>query len=206
MKQIYRLCGGISSKELEKFTKASYKKKKDAQNVNGYALDKELSTKRSKVYVDKNGKAVVTHAGTHSISDWKNNFFIPFGKYESTDRYKKQEKVTKAANAKYGMNNITTTTHSQSGETARILAKKGLTSKSVSLNPAIMGKSHTGVQVVRSKTDLVSALTPMGKNDVTIKAKTYSPLAEHSPSVLSRVEQEFGGRMKTRPRGMCWVE
>ncbi len=66
-------------------------------------------------------------------------------------------------------------------------------------------KKHTGVQVVRSSGDLVSALTPMSKNDKSIKSKTYSPLAEHSPSVLSRVDQDFGGYMKPRSRGMVFV-
>ena len=37
-------------KSLKNFVDASYKKKSEAQNVDGYQLDKELSTKRNKVY------------------------------------------------------------------------------------------------------------------------------------------------------------
>jgi hypothetical protein len=116
---------------------------------------------------------------------------------KNTKRYKDAEKVQRKANAKYGQDSVETISHSKSGEIARILAKKGLTSKSVSLNPAILGKKHKGVQVVRSKADIVSALTPMGENDVTISNKTYNPLIEHGTSVLSREPQNFGGKYIT---------
>lgn len=200
------LCGGLSSKELNKFVKASYKKKRDAKNVSGYTLDPSISTKRSKVYVDQSGKVVVAHAGTDSASDWAHNIAIlnPFQDYTKQDRYKRAEAVQRAANEKYGQQNITTTSHSQSGAIAAELARKGLTSKSVSLNPAIIGK-HSGVQVVRSAHDPVSMLTSMGERDFQIEGKTINPLIEHRSSTLSRIEQEFGGYMLTRPRGMMFV-
>ena len=200
-------CGGISSKDLEKFTKASYKKKKDAQHVSGYTLDKDLSTKRSKVYVDPlTSKVVVAHAGTDSLSDWGHNFSIinPFQNYANQDRYKRAEKVQIAANKKYGIDNVTTTSHSQSGAIAKELARKGLTKSSVSLNPAVIGK-HKGVQVVRSAHDPVSLLTHMGKHDVTIDGKTMNLLIEHKPSTLSRIDREFGGYLKPRGNGMVFV-
>jgi hypothetical protein len=187
--------------------KNSYRKKKDVKVIDGFELNKELSTNRSKVYSNAEGKAIISHTGTNSALDWINNLYIPFGQYEKTERYKRQEAAQKKVNAVYGKDNVLTTSHSQSGETARILAKKGLSSKSISVNPAIISKKHKGVQIVRSNTDLVSALTPMSRNDVTIKAKTYSPLAEHSPSILSRTDQEFNGGLylQHRPRGMMFV-
>ena len=199
------LCGGISSNDLNRLVKNSYKKKKDIKPISGYELNKELSSKRSKIYSNAEGQALISHSGTDSAKDWVNNAFIPFG-YKNTERYKRQEAAQKKVNAVYGKDNVLTTSHSQSGETARILSKKGLSSKSVSINPAILLKKHTGVQIVRSNTDLVSALTPMGENDVTIKAKTYSPLSEHSPAILSRTDQDFGGIMRHRPRGLAWIE
>ena len=205
------MVGGLSSKELSKFVKASYKKKSDAQSVDGYTLDKELSSKRSKVFVDPSGKVVVAHAGTDQASDWVHNLAVPIPSlYKKQDRYKKAETVQKQANKKYGKDNITTISHSQSGAIANELAKKGLTEKSISLNPAILG-SHKGLQVVRSKGDVVSALTSIGDKDVEIKNKTFNPLVEHSTSVLSRQPQEYVGGcccneiMRTRPRGMQFV-
>ena len=199
-------CGGISSNDLNRLVKNSYKKKKNIKPISGYELNKELSSKRSKIYSNAEGQALISHSGTDSAKDWVNNAFIPFGQYKNTERYKRQEAAQKKVNAVYGKDNVLTTSHSQSGETARILSKKGLSSKSVSINPAIILKKHKNVQVVRSSGDLVSALTPMGKNDVTLDSATYSPLAEHSPSVLSRTDQDFGGQyLKPRSRGMCFV-
>jgi hypothetical protein len=194
-----RKVGGVNSKELSKFVKNSYAKRKDAKPVGNYVLDKELSTGKSKVYYDPTTKkSVVAHSGTHgTFQDWKQNINILTGNMKNTKRYKDAEKIQRKANAKYGKDSVETISHSKSGEIARILAKKGLTSKSVSLNPAILGKKHKGVQVVRSKADIVSALTPMGENDVTISNKTYNPLIEHGTSVLSREPQNFGGKYIT---------
>ena len=199
------LSGGLSSKEFNKFVKASYKKKSDAQHVNGYTLDKELSTKRSKVYVSPEGKVVHAMSGTDSASDWLHNPSILFGMHHKTDRYKRAEKVQKAANLKYGQDNVTTTSHSQSGAIAKEFARKGLTSHSVSLNPAIIGH-HKGVEVVRSAHDPVSALTHIGKRDTTIEGKTLNPLIEHNARVLSRTEGDFGGceYMPQNKRHMCF--
>ena len=188
---------GLSSKELNKFVKASYKKKKDANEVNGYSLDKELSTKRSKVYVSPKGKTVVAHSGTDSASDWVHNLAVPIPSlYKKQDRYKRAEAVQKEANRKYGKDNITTVSHSQSGQIANIMSKKGLTNKSVSLNPAIIGKHDPKLKVVRSAYDPVSALTSMDKNDLTIEGDTINPLVEHNPAILSRVNIGLGKYIK----------
>ena len=180
--------------------------------MDGYKLDKDLSTKRSKVFVNPEGKTVVAHAGTDSASDWGHNILVPISPlYAKQDRYKRAEKVQKQANKKYGQENITTVSHSQSGAIAKELARKGLTDASVSLNPAIIGQ-HSGVQIVRSKGDVVSALTSIGEKDVELGNKTYNPLVEHGTSVLSRDPREYVGGcycnaiMKTRPRGMMFVE
>lgn len=181
--------GGISNKDLQSFVKSSYKKKKDAK-VEGYDLDKSLSTKRSKVYT-KDGKAVVAHAGTDSLTDWGNNLLIPLGLHKYSSRYKEAKKIQEQANKKYGKENIDTVSHSQSGHIANDLAKEGLTQKhqSTTLNPAIINPfdKHKGVKVVKSSRDLVSALTHTGKKDEVIKAKTFNPLKEHSPDILGGI-------------------
>jgi hypothetical protein len=185
--------GALTAKETEKFIKAGYKKKKDAK-VDGYVLDKSLSSKKNKVYVDpKTKEVVIANAGTSSMSDWKNNPSIAMGSYKNTHRYKQAEKTQKKAIAKYGVENITNVAHSQSGETARIFAKKGLTQNAIAVNPAIIGKkAGKNVDVVRSSGDVVSAFT-QGKRK-TINAKTFNPLAEHSAPILSRNSAEMYGK------------
>lgn len=185
--------GYLKPSSLSKFIKASYSKKKDVPEVNGYKLDKSISSKRSKVYVDSEGKAVVTHAGTDSASDWLNNLLIPIPSlYRRTDRYKRAEDVQQKALAKY--KDVETVGHSQSGNIVNELTKKGLTKKgkTQALNPALLNPfdSHKGVKVIRSSGDVVSALTRKGKDDITIPAKSFNPLKEHSPDILG----ELGGR------------
>lgn len=184
--------GYLKPSSLSKFIKASYSKKKDVPEVNGYKLDKSISSKRSKVYVDPEGKAVVTHAGTDSASDWLNNLLIPIPSlYRRTDRYKRAEDVQQKALAKY--KDVETVGHSQSGNIVNELTKKGLTKKgkTQALNPALLNPfdSHKGVKVIRSSGDVVSALTRKGKDDITIPAKSFNPLKEHSPDILG----ELGG-------------
>jgi hypothetical protein len=189
---VKRKGGYLKPSELNKFIKASYEKKKDVQKIDDYTLDKTISSKRSKVYVNPEGKAVVTHAGTDSASDWLNNLLIPIPSlYRRTDRYKRAEDVQRKALAKY--DNVETTGHSQSGNIVNELTKKGLTKKGKTtvLNPALLNPfdTHKGVQVIRSSGDVVSALTRKGKDDITIPAKSFNPLKEHSPDILG----ELGG-------------
>ena len=63
--------------------------------------------------------------------------------------------------------------------------------------PAIIGNKPKGLKVIRSSGDIVSALTNLDPEDVTIQAKTYNPITEHGTSILgsfytnSRSYKEF---------------
>nr|WPF46542.1 MAG: hypothetical protein [Lake Baikal virophage 5] len=180
--------GNINDEELAKFVDAGYKTKSEAENVDGYVLDKELSTKRDKVYYDPNtGKAVHTIAGTDKAKDWSNNLLIPLGLHQYSNRYKNAEKIQKKANEKYGKDNLSLVSHSQSGNIAQNLAKKKLVGdENITLNPAIIGSHNPKLKVVKSSGDVVSALTLTNKKDKVIKSKTWNPLTEHSSKVLTR--------------------
>jgi len=191
--------GGISTRQLRDFVKASYKKKEDAPEVDGYKLDNELSTKRSKVYVNAKGEAVVAHAGTDSATDWANNLLAPIPYlYKKTSRYKDAKAVQEKALKKYGKDKLTTTGHSQSGLIVNELNKEGLTGKEADvLNPAILNpfEKHKGIKVVRSKRDPVSFLTRKNKKDITIEGNSFNPITEHQPDILNRIDNiELGGR------------
>ena len=194
---------GLSGHHVNKFVQASYAKKKHA-NVEGYELDRELSTKNNKVYRDPAGKAVIANAGTSSIADWWNNKNILFGNYDKTARYKEVEDVQKKAIEKYGLHNITNVGHSQSGEALRLLKKKGLTQDAIAVNPAIIGKPTEGVNVIRSSGDWVSAFTPTTGSDTVIPATTFNPLVEHGSEIINQahVERMFGKPEPVPPTGM----
>jgi hypothetical protein len=180
--------GNIDNEELAKFVDAGYKTKSEAENVDGYVLDKELSTKRDKVYYDPNtGKAVHTIAGTDKAKDWSNNLLIPLGLHQYSNRYKNAEKIQKEANKKYGKDNLSLISHSQSGNIAQNLAKKKLVGdENITLNPAIIGSHNPKLKVVKSSGDVVSALTFTNKKDKVIKTGSYNPLYNHSTKILTR--------------------
>jgi hypothetical protein len=179
---------------LKNFVDAGYKKKSEATNVNGYILDKDLSTKRDKVYHDpKTGKVVHTIAGTDTLKDWSNNALIPLGLHQYSNRYKNAERIQKEANKKYGKNNVSLVTHSQSGNIAESLANKNLVGgENTTLNPAIIGSHNKNIKVVKSIIDPVSLLTNTNKNDVKIIPKTFNPIKEHSTDILEKTKNIFG--------------
>jgi hypothetical protein len=178
--------GGSLGKTASKlFLEQSYKK--NPKPVGKFQIDKELSTNRSKVYVNPKGQVVVAHQGSKGLKDWLvNNPAILLGQYKKTDRYKDIKKLQKAVNAKYGKENVETVSHSQTGQASRQLAKEGLTEsgKNTTLNPAVIGRKPKGVKVYKSSGDLVSAFTTLDEDDEVIEAKTYNPITEHKPSIL----------------------
>lgn len=187
----------LDKSEFKKFVDAGYKNKREANEINGYILDKELSTKRDKIYVNpKTGKVKHVIAGTDSLKDWSNNLLIPLGLHHHTNRYKNSESIQKKANEKYGKENVDLITHSQSGNIAENLAKRGLVGgENTSLNPAIMGKHSKDLQVVKSALDPVSLLTKTNKNDVILNPSSINPLTEHSTSILGKGYKKKGGNI-----------
>lgn len=178
--------GGSLGKTASKlFLEQSYKD--NPQPIGKFQIDKELSTNRSKVYVNPKGQAVVAHQGSKGLDDWiKYNPSILIGKYKNTDRYRDIEKLQKKVNEKYGKENVETVSHSQTGQASRQLAKEGLTKlgKSQTLNPAIIGRKNKGLKVYRSSGDIVSSLTKLDEGDVVIPAKSLNPIEEHRPAIL----------------------
>ena len=62
--------GGLKSNTFQKLLEASYS---GAEEVEGFTMDKSISSNTSKVYVHPSGQVVVAHRGTSGVSDWGNN-------------------------------------------------------------------------------------------------------------------------------------
>ena len=181
--------------EIQKFIDASYEGKKgDTERIGTYVLDKELSTRKAKVYHDSTtGKTVVANRGTTgTLSDWHNNLQYLRGKYDDTDRMKQAEDVQRRTIAKYGKVD-TNVGHSQGGIITRKLNEKGLTGEVINLNPASMfEKQKENEYVIRSKADPVSllhALNPFAKKkNTTTTSGSKNLLKEHGSNILSRLD------------------
>lgn len=184
--------GKLSRDELKGLLDASYDGR---AKVGDWVLDKQLSTKTSKVY-SKGDRAVVAHRGTEGITDWGNNLAYALGGeylYKKTDRFKEAKKVQKEAEKKYGAKNVSTIGHSQGGLQAELLGNKS--KEIITLNKAThpLISRHSGNQTdIRSDRDVVSIATKTPTTE--IKAESYNPLTEHSPDILNRVsaDTEYG--------------
>ena len=186
----------IKVSTLEKMLKASYAKDRPKE-IDGFMLDEELSVPEVAVYFDSNTKkAKVIHRGTEaSIKDWLNNVQYAVGNYTKTDRFRISKEVQNKAEAKYGKSNIDTLSHSQGSVPARLLGND--TANVINVNPAYLGEKHLSNEyILRSSRDPVSMVQGLksmfikNSNDITIPAKSFNPLVEHSYNILKRLPSE----------------
>lgn len=195
--------GKLAPTEVKHFLEESYNKNAKDQ-LDGYILDKSLSSDTAKVYHNPTtGQTVVAHRGTSGLKDWANNVAYAVGAYKYTDRYKKGKKAQEGAEKKYGKENISTLGHSQSGVLARELGKD--TKEIINVNPAYrFEKPAKNEYTIRSSSDIVSApYAPIAKareylfpkyskkRDITIQSKNPADiLREHSYDILDRLPQD----------------
>jgi hypothetical protein len=195
--------GKLKVKELHGLLHSSYDPKDE---VEGFILDKSLSSKTSKVYYNpENHQSVVAHRGTEGFSDWFNNAVYAYGGknyYQYTPRYREAKSVQEKAQRKYGADNITTIGHSQGGLQAEMLGTTG--KEIITLNKATRPFSNTKSSKqfdVRADIDIVSSLNPIQSkngNEIIIPAKNIGRLDAHSIDILQKLEgdREIGLGLK----------
>lgn len=171
--------------------------------VEGFVMDKEISSNTSKVYVHPSGQVVVAHRGTSGVLDWGNNaVYGVFGDigYKLTPRFKEAQKVQQNAEKKYGAKNITTIGHSQGAYQAQLLG--GNTREIITLNKAtrpneiLYGSSKKKNQYdVRSSGDAVSLFrNPLQlKNEISLE-NTGNLLKNHSTDILNKKNVIYGDK------------
>jgi hypothetical protein len=189
---------GLKADTFRQLLESSY----EGGDVAGFTMDRQLSTKTSKVYTHPSGQIVVAHRGTAGALDWGNNAFYAVGgdfAYKLTSRYREAKKVQQQAEKKYGAKNITTIGHSQGGLQAQLLG--GNSKEIITLNKAtrpqeaIFGSSKKSNQYdVRASGDAVSLFrNPFQKSkDETIKSKKNT-LEQHSTDILKGQEGKVYG-------------
>jgi hypothetical protein len=186
--------GAVEASNIKDFVESSYKNNKEAkENIGDYKLDKQLSTRESKVYHDpKSNKTVVANRGTKGSKDWANNALYGadvltgnlFHFYDKSDRMKKAEKVQEDAIKKYGKVD-TNVGHSQSGIITRKLNDKNKTGEIININPAsFYEKPKKNEHNYRSTFDPVSYFS---RGATTVKDYTINPLKAHSTSFLNKL-------------------
>jgi hypothetical protein len=192
---------------LEQMLKKTYEKTQEGSAVNSYVEDKELSDRRSRVFYDPKTKhTVVAHRGSASAQDWAENAMYAFG-FRGGRNYKHARGVQRAAEEKYGTENLTTIGHSKGALHAQDFGQKGdivTLNKPVNIKDALAYKVPKYQTDYRGEGDVVSVLRPLqkGKKEITLtkekstksrvkKALLHpfsSLLKEHSTDTLSRKE------------------
>jgi len=183
--------GKLSSNDLYALLKSGY----DSSDVQGYILDKDISTDKNKVFYNPTTqKAVIVHRGTKGWEDWSNNAIYAIGgveAYKNTQRYKEAETVQNKAIEKYGANHIATIGHSQGGLQAELLGYP--TYETITYNkPNIHNQKIINPYQydIRTERDPISYI---GSNpDYIIPSTSYNPVYEHSLNPLTDTEREYG--------------
>lgn len=95
----------------------------------GYDIDKDLSSRYSTVYSNKNGRAVIAYRGTvpHNLSDLYADATDIFGssrKLVDSPRFAQADKLYTRTVAKYGKKNVQVTGHSLGGSQAMYVGRR----------------------------------------------------------------------------------
>jgi hypothetical protein len=181
--------GSVSISQLKRFIDNSYKHTEDS--IDGFLLDKELSTHETQVFVNHQDKRlIIVFTGTYKTLDWINNYRFVVGEYKQTRRFKNAKKVFEEALKKYHGYIVTLLGHSQ-GFIPEDLLNDRRVYEVIGYNGATLGtKLENNEYMVRTSNDIVSLLTPKSERTITIPSRTMNPLREHSTTPLEGLPQD----------------
>ena len=194
--------GKIENDVFQKMLKSSYKDEGD-NNIGDFQLDKELSTKTSKVYNNPNiKKTAVVHRGASGVIDWGNNAIFAIGgkdAYMKTSRFKNAKDTQLKAEEKYGK--ASAYGHSQGALISQLVASPN-TDEVITYNTA----SHPIYKIpklerqtnIRTSKDIVSSFSH--DNDIVIPSTSNSILENHKTDALSRLGDVEIGKGLRKPR------
>ena len=193
--------GKIEVKFLKKLLKQSYKNKdKTDTNIdNKYILDNNLSTDKTKVYINKDTNEIsMVNRGTSDFKDIITDVKLFFG-YKD-DRFKESQDILNKIKEKYPNNPIDILGHSLAGAIAETIGHDTQVKNIITLNKPttpldLINKSKINDKQydIRTSLDLISVLQPFqqDKNDIVIPSSTNNLYTEHKVDTLSRLPQDL---------------
>lgn len=193
--------GKVEVKYLNKLLNESYKSKdKTAANIDDrYYLDPELSTDKTKVYIDKNTNDItMVNRGTSDFKDVMTDAKLLFGYNDK--RFNEPKDILGKVKQKYTDKNIDLLGHSLGAKIAETLGDDPRVKNVITLNKPTTPKDLIQKSKINSKQydirttgDLVSVLQPFqtGQNDIVISSETKNPYTEHKIDTLDRLDQNL---------------
>ena len=193
--------GKIEVKYLNKLLNESYKGKNNTSaNIDDrYILDNDLSTDKTKVYIDKNTNGIaMVNRGTSDFKDVMTDAKLLFGYNDK--RFNEPKEILGKIKQKYTDKNIDVIGHSLGVKVAETLGDDPQVKNIITLNKPTTPKDliqktkiNNKQYDIRTTGDLVSVLQPLqtGKNDIIINSETKNPYTEHKIDVLDRLPQDL---------------
>ena len=193
--------GKIQVKYLNTLLNESYKSKdKTATNIDDrYILDPELSTDKTKIYVDRNTNDIaMVNRGTSDFQDVLTDAKLIFGYNDK--RFNEPKEILNKVKKKYTDKNIDLLGHSLGAKIAETLGDDPQVKNIITLNKPTTPKDlikktkiNDKQYDIRTTGDLVSALQPLqtDQNDIVIQSLTSNPYTEHKIDVLDRLPQDL---------------
>jgi hypothetical protein len=198
----FDLTGGkIEIKYLNKLLNQSYKSKdKTNENIDDiYYLDKELSTDKTKIYVNKNTNEIsMVNRGTSDIKDVITDVKLLFGYKDK--RFNEPREILDKVKMKYPNSSIDLLGHSLGAKVAEELGRDPAVKNVITLNKPttpkdLLFKSKVADKQydIRTTKDLVSSLAPLQKdpNDIIIPSQTDNLYTEHKIDTLNRLPDDM---------------
>jgi hypothetical protein len=190
------LGGKLSVKDIKLLLNQSYNN--NLSDINDWILDKSLSDQYVQVYKNKlTPQAVVVHRGTASLKDVGTDIKLMFG-FKKNNRFEDARKIQKAAENKYGAQNVSSIGHSLGASIVEEVAqdsKEIITFNKPIVPTDIIFKKKIGMKQydIKTKKDPFSFLKPLQKDnkDVIIPSLTNNPLVEHSVNSLDRLPDDM---------------
>ena len=166
------------NEHLKPILEASYATNKEAKNIlekNNYKLDKDLSTREARVFVDEEGTPNITVRGSKTAKDFLiSDPLIALGLSKYDPRQKSTNKLIEKTKKKY-QKDPNLYGHSLGGSLVNNAKTKGnITTFNKGAGASDLFRKIPKNQTdIRTSGDLVSALstTQRGKNKITIKNK-----------------------------------
>ena len=191
----------MDTDNLKQVIKASYAGTNDAEKIGqslNYKLDRDLSNRKHKVFLDKDNKPTVAFTGSRTVGDWAfSNLPLALGLEKYTSRFQESKRVVDNVRKKYNQP-LTIVGHSLAGSLAEHAGKKQ--DKIITVDKGV-GIGNIGKKIKNNQTDLRSAFDPVSLLSLTQKAKnritipkTYhilSPLASHDYNVVNRLKKRI---------------
>ena len=177
---------------LKPILEASYQKSKVAKNTlekQGYKLDRDLSNKEAKVFVDAEGKPSIAVRGSKSAYDWLvSDPLLAIGRSDLDPRKRRTNALIENVKKKYKTEDVDLYGHSLGGALVSGANTKGkITTFNKGAGLGSIGRAINPNQTdIRTKNDIVSLLSQTERGGMKQEFQgSDNPLIAHSISQLN---------------------